>query len=247
MKLVRVPAFTVAQTQRKEKGAVVLLSGGLDSATCLYIAKKEYEKLGYKKLPIVALSFDYNQKHKFELKCSRKLTKILNIEHRIQKIDPHFFLGSSLTDPKIPVRKNPKALIKKINQIPQTYVPGRNILFLSFALSLAEGLVYSEIFIGVNALDYSGYPDCRPEFISKFQEMSNIGTKVGPVNSERILLRTPLLHKTKKEIVEIGVELGVPFKLTHSCYEPTGNKPCGLCDACFLRQKGFLEAGVMDR
>ncbi|MCZ8341442.1 MAG: 7-cyano-7-deazaguanine synthase QueC [Leptospira sp.] len=236
----------------KPKGAVVLLSGGLDSTTCLYIAARD---LGYpiqKKIPIIALSFDYSQKHKIELTKSKKIAKELGISHFIQKLDPNFFLGSSLTEKKIRVPKNKIKIqdllpTNKDLEIPNTYVPGRNILFLSFALSLAEGHGYDSIYIGVNALDYSGYPDCRPEFIDAFQKMANLGTKKGILGGkDSIQIRTPLLNLNKKEIIQKGIEVGAPLHLTHSCYDPIQGKPCGKCDSCILRKKGFLEVGIED-
>ncbi|TGN20451.1 7-cyano-7-deazaguanine synthase QueC [Leptospira idonii] len=230
------------------KGAVVLLSGGLDSTTCLYLAARDYGYPKNKKLPLLALSFDYSQKHKIEIQKSKKIAKLLGIKHLVQKLDPQFFLGSSLTEKKIKVRKNAKSLFSgEDKEIPNTYVPGRNILFLSFALSLAEGHGYDSIYIGVNALDYSGYPDCRPEFIESFQKMANLGTKKGVTGQgDSIRIKTPLLHLNKKEIVLAGLEVGVPFHLTHSCYDPVRGKACGKCDSCILRAKGFAEAGVID-
>ncbi|PJZ46198.1 7-cyano-7-deazaguanine synthase QueC [Leptospira brenneri] len=230
------------------KGAVVLLSGGLDSTTCLYIAARDYGYPKNKKLPLLALSFDYSQKHKIELIKSKKIAKLLGIKHVTQKLDPGFFLGSSLTEKKIKVRKNAKFLLSgKEEEIPNTYVPGRNILFLSFALSLAEGHGYDSIYIGVNALDYSGYPDCRPEFIESFQKMANLGTKKGVSGKgDSIQIKTPLLHLGKKEIIELGIQVDAPLHLTHSCYDPIKGKPCGKCDSCILRAKGFLEAGLLD-
>lgn len=232
----------------EKKGAVVLLSGGLDSTTCLYVAAKEFGYPQNKKLPILALSFDYSQKHKIELVKSKKIAKTLGIKHVIQKLDPGFFLGSSLTEKKIKVRKNAKSLFSgNEKEIPNTYVPGRNILFLSFALSLAEGHGYDSIYIGVNALDYSGYPDCRPEFIESFQKMANLGTKKGVSgDGDSIQIRTPLLHLGKKEIIELGIQVDAPLHLTHSCYDPVKGKACGKCDSCILRAKGFAELEMTD-
>jgi len=231
------------------KGAVVLLSGGLDSTTCLYYAAKEYGYPKTKKIPLVALSFDYSQKHKIELTKSKKISKLLGIPHFIQKLDPGFFLGSSLTEKKLKVRKQTSvSRIEEDKTIPNTYVPGRNILFLSFALSLAEGHGFDSIYIGVNALDYSGYPDCRPDFIDAYQNMANLGTKKGVTSGKEngIQIKTPLISLNKKEIVELGISLGTPFHLTHSCYDPVRGKPCGKCDSCLLRAKGFKEAGIID-
>ncbi|MDZ4728116.1 MAG: 7-cyano-7-deazaguanine synthase QueC [Leptospira sp.] len=254
MKLVQVPVFTLGQNHKrlktlenKSKGAVVLLSGGLDSTTCLYLAAKDYGYPKSKKLPILALSFNYSQKHKIEIQKSRQISKLLGIPHLVQKLDPNFFLGSSLTDKKLKVRKNAKSeQIGSESEIPNTYVPGRNILFLSFALSLAEGHQFDSIYIGVNALDYSGYPDCRPEFIDAYQKMASLGTKVGLTGDSGIKIKTPLLHLNKKEIILLGKELNAPFHLTHSCYDPINGRPCGKCDSCLLRSKGFDEAGIID-
>ncbi len=235
----------------KSSGAVVLLSGGLDSATCLYLAAKKYGLGKKNRLPLIALSFHYQQKHKIELTKAKALTKALNIPHLIQKLDPHFFQGSSLTDFSIKVPKNQTPTdkhLRKPNQssIPNTYVPARNTLFLSFALALAEGSGYSDIYIGVNALDYSGYPDCRPEFIEAFRSVVNLGTKKGLSTNDKIRIETPLIELSKKEIILLANKLGVPFYLTHSCYDPIKGKPCGKCDSCYLREKGFLEAGLKD-
>jgi len=223
-----------------EQTAVVLLSGGLDSTTCLFLAKQQVEK-------IYAISFDYGQKHSIELKRAKKIAKSQNIEHSIIKIQTELFKGTSLTDPKIKIPKDSLKKHLRENTIPNTYVPGRNILFLSFALSFAESRNAGRIFIGINALDYSGYPDCRPEFIKAYQSMVNQGTKSG-TNGHSIQIITPLIHLSKKEIVSLASHLQVPFKDTISCYDPnpqTG-KICGHCDSCILRKKGFEEAGVVD-
>ena len=206
------------------KKAVILLSGGLDSATCLAIAKSE----GY---DCHTLGFDYGQRHSLELECAKKLSP----NHKILKIDN--FGGSALTDKNIAV---PKSGVGK--EIPVTYVPARNIIFLSYALSYAEVLGANDIFIGVNALDYSGYPDCRPEFISAFEVAANLGTKAGDFK-----IHTPLISLTKAEIIKLGTSLGVNYALTSSCYDPTPQgKPCGTCDSCRLRLKGFQEANLRD-
>ncbi|EPG65527.1 7-cyano-7-deazaguanine synthase QueC [Leptospira wolffii] len=215
--------------------AVVLFSGGLDSTTCLYQCIED----GYSP---TALSFDYNQRHREELKSAKKIAKLLQVPHMIQKLQPEFFLGSSLTERRIKVPKN--ALGDK--KIPNTYVPGRNILFLSFGVSLAEGIGAERLYIGVNALDYSGYPDCRPEFIRAYAEAVRLGTKMG-AEGRPLEIRTPLQHLDKKEIVLLGSKLGVPFSLTHSCYDPIQGKPCGKCDSCLLRKKGFQEAGIPEK
>lgn len=218
---------------KSPNSTVVLLSGGLDSATCLYLANKDYEK-------VYALSFDYGQRHKIELKYAKKLAKLIGAEHYTAKIQYGLFQGSSLTNADIKVPKNAlkKHLAKK--EIPNTYVPGRNILFLSYALSFAESRNCESIYIGVNALDYSGYPDCRPDFIRAFQAMIGKGTKAG-VEGSPVRIIAPLQKLTKPEIVKIGNHLGVPYQFTISCYDPnpkTGAE-CGKCDSCILRKKAF--------
>lgn len=216
--------------------ALVLFSGGLDSTTCLYKALSENEY-------VEAVSFDYSQKHKIELKKAKKICSKLNIHQTIVKIQTGIFLASSLTDANIRVPKKRKNMEEGI---PNTYVPGRNILFLSYAVSMAEGKGLDTIYIGVNSLDYSGYPDCRPQFIRAFQKAIQLETKTG-VESSGIQIKTPLLKLSKKDIVLLGKRFGVPFGLTHSCYSPIADKPCGVCDSCILRKKGFEEAGVEDR
>lgn len=218
-------------SKAEKADAVVLFSGGLDSTVCLYYALKR------KKKPI-ALSFDYSQRHRIELKRAGAITELLGVEHRIIRLDTEVFLGSSLTEKKIEV---PKGAVTK-GGIPNTYVPGRNMLFLSFAVSVAEGRGCREIYIGVNALDYSGYPDCRPEFISAFQNAADIGTRAGN-SSRKIRIIAPLQEMTKKDIILLGKKLNVPFGMTHSCYDPGRNgRPCGKCESCLLREKGFKEA-----
>ncbi|EMK00517.1 7-cyano-7-deazaguanine synthase QueC [Leptospira sp. WS58.C1] len=223
------------KSHSKDPKAVVLFSGGLDSTTCLFQAIQD----GYSP---IALSFDYNQKHKQELKSAKKIAKLLDIPHLIQKLNPEFFQGSSLTEKKIKVPKNSLGH----SEIPNTYVPGRNILFLSFGVSLAEGIGAKRLYIGVNALDYSGYPDCRPEFIKVYSDAIRLGTKTG-AEGHPLEICTPLQFLDKKEIVLLGSKLGVPFAMTHSCYDPVGGKPCGKCDSCLLRKKGFQEAGVPEK
>lgn len=218
----------------KDKSALVLLSGGLDSATCLYLAKKENKK-------VFAISFDYSQRHKVELNKAKALTLITKVKHQIIKLNPVIFQNSSLVDKSKKVPGN----FSSREKIPNTYVPGRNILFLSFAASYAESFGIDKIYIGVNALDYSGYPDCRPEFIESYQKMIRLGMKSGDEN-RAIKIITPLANMTKKEIVILAHSLKVPFGLTHSCYDPKKNKPCGICDSCLLRKKGFSEAGIKD-
>lgn len=222
------------KTTKKSNGALVLFSGGLDSTTCLYYALNQNRNL-------TAVSFDYSQRHKIEIKKAKKITSLLNIPHTIVKINPVIFRNTSLVNREIKVPKN----FSSTQKIPNTYVPGRNILFLSYATSIAEGLGLSEIYIGVNALDYSGYPDCRPDFIKAFQHAISIGTKSGD-EKKSIQIKTPLLHLSKKEIVLLAKKLKVPFSMTHSCYDPIKGRACGKCDSCLLRKKGFEEANVLD-
>ena len=216
------------------KKAVVLLSGGLDSATTLaYAVSKGYE--------CHAITFDYGQRHKIEIKAAKKVAKALGAaRHLVIKIDLRKFGGSALTS-DTPVPKGRSA--KKIGEgIPATYVPARNTVFLSLALALAEAAGARDIFIGVNALDYSGYPDCRPEFIRAFERTANLGTKAG-VEGEKFKIHAPLIKLSKAEIVRLGRKLGVDFEMTHSCYDPAPDgTPCGRCDSCLLREKGFKEA-----
>ncbi len=219
--------------------AVCLLSGGLDSATCLAYARK----LGYE---CYALSFDYGQRHSVELEAARRVSEALGATvHRVAKIDLRVFGHSALTD-DIDVPKGRDEASMNAD-IPITYVPARNTIFLSFALAWAEVLESNDIFIGVNALDYSGYPDCRPEFIEAFEKMANLATRVGVDGVTRVKIHTPLISLSKAEIVRLGEKYGVPFGLTWSCYDPgTEGRPCGSCDSCLLRAKGFREAGVVD-
>ena len=219
--------------------AVVLLSGGIDSTTTLAIAKNE----GYN---TYAISFDYGQRHSFELEKAAKIARLFKSEkHLVVDIDLRKFGGSALTD-SIPVPKDRNE--KDISQeIPPTYVPARNTIFLSFALGWAESIKAEDIFIGVNAIDYSGYPDCRPEYIEAFQQMASLATKAGVEGKSKIKIHTPLINMSKTEIIKKGVSLGVDFSLTHSCYDPLSfGNPCGRCDSCILRLKGFLDAGLKD-
>jgi 7-cyano-7-deazaguanine synthase len=221
------------------KRAVVLVSGGLDSTTTLAIARaQDFE--------CYALSFDYGQRHKIELEAARNTADALGAqEHRVVQIDPQIFAGSALTDDIAVPKSRSEGEISQ--DIPVTYVAARNTVFLSCALAWAEGLGVFDIFIGVNALDYSGYPDCRPGFIRAFAEMANLGTKAG-AGGERFHIHTPLAEMTKADIIRQALELGVDLSLTHSCYDPTADgRACGLCDSCQLRRKGFREAGVTDR
>ena len=223
------------QTRR----AVVLLSGGLDSTTVLAIAKAE----GYE---TYALSFSYGQRHSWELECARKIASNAGVkDHRVAQIDLRVFGGSALTS-DISVPKG-RSIEEMSNKIPVTYVPARNTIFLSFALAWAEVLGSSDIFIGVNALDYSGYPDCRPEFIEAFERMANLATKAGVESRLNLKIHTPLISLSKSEIISKGLALGVNYGLTSSCYDPSpSGEPCGVCDSCLLRQKGFRENGLID-
>lgn len=217
------------------KAAVCLLSGGLDSATCLAYARRE----GF---DCFALSFDYGQRHRIELEAAANVAASLGAaKHLIVPIDLRPFGGSALTA-EIDVPKT------GVGQgIPVTYVPARNTIFLALALAWAEVLGSSDIFIGVNAIDYSGYPDCRPEFIAAFESMANLATKAGVAGSTRVQIHTPLIKLSKSEIISLGTKLGVDFRLTHSCYDPDErDRACGLCDSCRLRLKGFAEAGIED-
>jgi 7-cyano-7-deazaguanine synthase len=225
-------------TETKKK-AVVLLSGGLDSATVLAIARSQ----GYQSY---ALSFRYGQRHSYELEAAKRVAEAGGAaEHRIAEIDLRVFGGSALTD-NIAVPKG-RGVEEMGHGIPVTYVPARNTIFLSFALAWAEVLGSSDVFIGVNALDYSGYPDCRPEFIESYEKMANLATKAGVEGRQRLKVHTPLIALTKAQIIAEGLRLGVNYGLTSSCYDPSpeGN-PCGQCDSCLLRQKGFRENGLSD-
>jgi 7-cyano-7-deazaguanine synthase len=222
------------------KNAVCLLSGGLDSATCLAYARAE----GFS---CYALSFDYGQRHKIELDAAARVAACLGVErHIVTKISLDAFGGSALTaDIAVPKERSLDAMS---HGIPVTYVPARNTIFLSFALAWAEVIESADIFLGVNALDYSGYPDCRPEFIEAYERMANLATKAGVEGRTHVTIHTPLMRLSKAQIVALGRKLGVPFGMTHSCYDPTAEGgPCGQCDACLLRRKGFEEAGIEDR
>jgi len=217
--------------------AVILLSGGLDSTTCLAIAKSQ----GYH---CNTITINYGQKHDFELQSAKKVIEAFRIEnHRQIDIDLAQFGGSALTT-EMSVPKDRKE--SNMQDIPTTYVPARNTVFLSLALARAETIGASSIFIGVNALDYSGYPDCRPEYIQAFENMSNLATK-SSVSGQKFKIHTPLIKMTKAEIILTGLDLGIDYGLTSSCYDPDKNgNPCGHCDACFLRLKGFKEAEQVD-
>jgi 7-cyano-7-deazaguanine synthase len=219
--------------------AVVLLSGGMDSATTAAIAR-------HAGFDLVALSFRYGQRHEVELVAARRVAERLGIKrHRVVEIDLRAIGGSALTG-EIPVPKDtPLEAIGR--RIPLTYVPARNTIFLSFALALAEVVGASDIFIGANALDYSGYPDCRPEYFRAFQNLANLATRAGVEGGRRITIHAPLIELSKREIIERGLGLGVDYGMTLSCYDPTADgAACGRCDACQLRLKGFREAGLED-
>jgi 7-cyano-7-deazaguanine synthase len=221
------------------KPAIVLLSGGLDSATVLAIARAQ----GYE---VYALSFSYGQRHAWELEAAKHVAASLSAaQHRIATIDLRAFGGSALTaDIDVPKGRAPEEMS---HGIPITYVPARNTIFLSFALAWAEVLGASDVFIGVNALDYSGYPDCRPEYIEAYEKMANLATKAGVEGRQHLKIHTPLIAMTKAQIIAKGLELGVDYALTSSCYDPGPNgAPCGACDSCLLRQKGFRENGIED-
>jgi len=222
-----------------EKKAVVLLSGGLDSTTVAAMAKQQ----GFS---VYALSFDYGQNHRIELDFAARVAAAQGVaRHAIVKVDLRSFGGSALTtDTPVPKHRTAEDMG---HGIPVTYVPARNTVFLSLALAWAETLGATDIFLGVNALDYSGYPDCRPEFIAAFERMANLATKMGTDDGQRITIHTPLIAMTKKQIVEAGLALGIDYGLTVTCYDPgASGEACGACDACLLRLKGFAEAGVAD-
>ena len=230
--------------------AIVLLSGGLDSAVTLYFAKKQ----GFK---CYCLIFDYGQRHRREVESAKKIAKVADCPIQIIKINLPW-RGSSLLDKNIKVTKTPLDFTRlrspqvargkqghnDTSDIPSTYVPGRNIIFLSFALSYAEAIKAEAIFIGAHIQDYSGYPDCRPEFYQEFSRVIATGTKAG-IKKSKIQIKTPLIRKTKAQIIRLGANLGVPFGLTWSCYQG-GKKPCRRCDSCYFRARGFQEAGLID-
>ena len=223
------------------KKAIVLLSGGLDSTTVLAITKN----LGFE---AYALSFSYGQRHEIELESAQKIAeKFGAVEHKTAKVDLRIFGHSALTD-EIAVPKD--QYDSKLNAIPVTYVPARNTVFLSYALAYAETVGAYDIFIGVNAVDYSNYPDCRPEFIGAFENLANLATAVGVENKGRFKIHAPLMKLSKKEIIEMGVSLGIDYSQTHSCYDPIVKEEktysCGHCDSCKLRMDGFKAAGIVD-
>ncbi len=221
------------------ENAIVLLSGGLDSATAAAIARAE----GF---ALYALSIDYGQRHRCELEAAKRIADSLGVVRHVTLNVDLSAIGSSALTAKIEV---PKARSRTEMEagIPITYVPARNTVFLALALGYAETLGAADIFLGVNAVDYSGYPDCRPEFIAAFERLANLATKAGVEGSLRFKLHTPLIKLTKSEIIRRGVELGVAYELTHSCYDPdSAGRPCGLCDSCLIRRQGFADAGLVD-
>jgi 7-cyano-7-deazaguanine synthase len=220
--------------------AVCLLSGGLDSSTCVGVAQRD----GF---DCYALSFDYGQRHRIELEAAARIANFFKVaEHRIVRLDLRAFGASALTSDDLEVPKR-RTLAEMEHGIPITYVPARNTIFLSFALAWAEVLECSDVFIGVNAIDYSGYPDCRPEFIEAFERMANLATKAGVEGRTVLRIHTPLAQLNKAGIVLLAREVGVDFALTHSCYAPDpSGRACGQCDSCLLRRKGFEEAGIVD-
>ena len=229
-------------TSTPSQNAVVLLSGGLDSVTCLYWAKANYTN-------VTAVSFNYGQRHNSELNAAKKIAATAQVNHRIIHIDLAQLGGSALTDASlvVPDAKQTDFSDNQHNDsIPITYVPARNTIFLSYALALAEVTQSNAIVIGVNAVDYSGYPDCRPEYIEAFEKMANLATKAG-VMGNHLHIATPLLHLSKAEIIKLGVSLGVDYALTVSCYRADSEgRACGHCDSCYLRQQGFLQAEIDD-
>lgn len=229
-------------TSTTPQNAVVLLSGGLDSVTCLYWAKANYAN-------VTAVSFNYGQRHDSELNAAKKIAATAQVNHRIIDIDLAQLGGSALTDASlvVPDAKQTDFSDNQHNDsIPITYVPARNTIFLSYALALAEVTQSNAIVIGVNAVDYSGYPDCRPEYIAAFENMANLATKAG-VMGNHLHIATPLLHLSKAAIIKLGVSLGVDYALTVSCYRADSEgRACGHCDSCFLRQQGFLQAEIDD-
>lgn len=229
-------------TSTTPQNAVVLLSGGLDSVTCLYWAKANYAN-------VTAVSFNYGQRHNSELNAAKKIAATAQVNHRIIDIDLAQLGGSALTDASLVVpdaKQTDFSNNQHNDSIPITYVPARNTIFLSYALALAEVTQSNAIVIGVNAVDYSGYPDCRPEYIAAFEKMANLATKAG-VMGNHLHIATPLLHLSKAEIIKLGVSLGVDYALTVSCYRADSEgRACGHCDSCYLRQQGFLQAEIDD-
>jgi len=224
--------------KRAAPRAVVLLSGGLDSSTCLAVARRD----GFE---VHALSVNYGQRHRTELDRARRVARALGAAgHRVVRVDLSAFGGSALTDPALAVPKDRPAG-RQASAIPITYVPARNTVLLALALAHAETIGASDIYLGVNAVDYSGYPDCRPAFIHAFERLGRLATKAG-VEGRPLRIRAPLLRLSKARIIRLGTELGVPYRITLSCYDPVRGRACGRCDACDLRRKGFAAAGVLD-
>ena len=220
-------------------GAVVLVSGGIDSTTCLAIARAQGHQPS-------ALTFRYQQRHSIEIEAARRVVQALGVTRHLILDLPFSEIGGSALTSDLDVPKG-RSVDEMTKEIPITYVPARNTVFLSFALAWAEVLGTADIFLGVNALDYSGYPDCRPEFIEAFERMANLATKKTIEGALRIQIHTPLIRMTKAQIIRTGLELGVDYSLTHSCYDPDPQgRACGSCDSCILRKKGFLEAGITD-
>lgn len=220
--------------------AVVLLSGGLDSATALAVARDE----GF--VPY-ALSFRYGQRHLIELEAARRVAEAQGVAgHVVVDVDLRVFGGSALTS-DIPVPHHDRVEDLDSTDIPSTYVPARNTIFLSFALAWAETLDASDVFIGVNALDYSGYPDCRPEYVAAYEKMANLATASGVAGCQQLKIHAPLITMSKAQIIRRGLELGVDYSITHSCYDPIeNNRACGTCDSCLLRERGFAQVGIGD-
>ena len=224
------------QTRKNMKKAIVLLSGGLDSSTALYVAKKE----GFDEL--YALTFEYGQKHDREIRSASAIAKAVGVrEHKIVRLMLNAWKGSSLTDPDVVIQDG----AADRTDIPDTYVPARNMVFLSVAASYADALDITDIFIGVSEMDYSGYVDCREEFIRSMEQTINLGTVLGAEKKQKITIHAPFLRMTKADEVKLGTKLGVDFSLTWSCYRG-GEKPCGTCDSCLLRARAFAEAGIAD-
>jgi 7-cyano-7-deazaguanine synthase len=226
------------RSARAQRQAVVLLSGGLDSTTCLAIARREG-------LAAHALSVDYGQRHRGELRRARRIAAALGAaSHAVVRVDLSAFGGSALTDPGLAVPKG-RSTREMTRGIPITYVPARNTVLLALALAKAETIGAEEILVGVNAIDYSGYPDCRPAFIRAFERLARLATRAG-VEGRSVRVRAPLLRLSKAQIISLGTRLGAPYGLTLSCYDPVRGRACGRCDACQLRRKGFSQAGVPD-
>ena len=217
--------------------AVVLLSGGLDSSTCLAVAQEE----GFE---AYALSVNYGQRHRDELARARRIARAMGAAHRVVRVDLSAFGGSALTDRAVAVPKN-RPLQAMATGIPVTYVPARNTVLLALALAHAETLGARDVYLGVNAIDYSGYPDCRPAFVRAFERLARVATRAG-VEGQPLRIRAPLLRLSKAQIIRLGTRLGVPYRLTLSCYDPLRGRACGRCDACALRREGFARAGVAD-